>query len=385
MGSLFPLEELAAVVAGRLPPDAVPAERWPALAGLAVRHGMGPLLLHRVDEAGMSLPAASAASLKQSARQSAAHYAALEIAQAEIEAVLQAAGIDTVWIKGVVLAQTLYPRPDLRPMSDLDVLIPQARRADALEAVRALGYTYRPDDPHLFAPGDPLVLKRSQHDQLMGGPARAVILELHHHLLSVDESILSPDGLAWFWSQTQPYRAARGQFHTLTPTASLLYLCAHAELQHAETYVQRSYDLHLLICADPPDWPLAVEQAAALRWTYPVERALSTCAALFETPLPPGLVEQLRAHRPADEDTARVDRLRGQGARWFQVRRRLVQLPPADRLAMAARVAVPPQDYMRRRYAVAAGRPVWPFYIVRWLDQIREVLRALFSGRGRPR
>ena len=85
----------------------------------------------------------------------------------------------------------------------------------------------------------------------------------------------------------------------LQPEAHLLYLCAHDLLHHGEKFTNlRQYlDLHLLITKETLDWDVITEQAAVLRWTYAVERALTLTSELYNTPVPAPVIPHLRALR----------------------------------------------------------------------------------------
>ena len=54
---------------------------------------------------------------------------------------LDEAGVPHVAIKGPVLAELVYPRPDLREYGDLDLLVPPSAFAAALETLEAGGAT----------------------------------------------------------------------------------------------------------------------------------------------------------------------------------------------------------------------------------------------------
>jgi hypothetical protein len=361
---------------------------------LAVRHGLAPMLLYTARQAGEDTTADAVwQPLEQAARHAAARCVLLSTACKAIAQALGSAGIPALWVKGFALAHTIYPQPALRPMTDLDVLVPYEQREAALQAVRALGYHFYKDDGLLVDTGDDIFLSTSHHFYLVGGPADTVALELHSRLLSATDDLLPLDRLGWFWAQSQRIETAAGSVLTLGPEAHLLYLCAHTVLQHGEAdlYLLRHFDLHLLVGYKPLDWQLVVDQAAALKWTYAVERAVGLAAQLFGTPLPHDLLHQLRARRPADEDLERVARLGQPGARWERAQMRLAALPAGDRVRLAVRSIAPPAAYMRQRYAIRAGRPVWPYYLYRWFYQGREILRALWqravrrSGNPRPR
>ena len=371
------LHTLAAIFSSQINPADVPEDTWPRLVERALRHQVGPLLLYRVDGAGAALPADSRARLATTAQQVAAHHLALDLAQQQVDTALRALDITPIWIKGIVLAHTVYPEPHLRTMSDLDVLIPPERREAALDALFALGYTFH-NDPAVLLLGsdDPLAkLWAGHHDHLVGGPAGAVVLELHTRLMG-DEALLPADRMPWFFSQTIPYTVDRRSYLTLTPAAHLLYLCAHSQLQHQFNLLRWSYDLHRLIQVSPPDWPTVVEQAAHLRWTAAVERALARCRSYFPTPYPVDLLADLRAVRHPDEDLARLNIYRGPGGRWRKTRERLASLPLGESLRLLARIVFPPPAYMRRRYNIPRDRPLWLAYLARWLDASRDGLAA---------
>jgi hypothetical protein len=185
----------------------------------------------------------------------------------------------------------------------------------------------------------------------------------------------------WFREQTQTCRTSSITFQTLNPTAHLLYLCAHAEIQHGNFYLLRYLDLHLLVTLTPPDWSSIIQQSVSLRWTYAVESALRTCREWFNTPLPENLLEQLHALRPPDEDTVRIRELKEKGSRWVRARKRLTYLTLSEQLRTIVNVLFPSPMYMRHRYAIPANKSIWPYYLYRWSDQAREIYDALTKQR----
>ena len=355
------------------------------LVAIAIQQNLAPLLLwtlkQRADLLDPAL-AAQLAPLQAQARQVAARYALLKTTRAHVQATLAATGIPALWLKGAALAETVYPQPVLRPMGDLDVLVPFERRAEALVALKAAGYADEPRDPlaaqvAAFLPPD----ETHHHYNLVGGPGGGVRVELHFR---VAQTIL-PDlaALEWFWSQAAEATDRQGNplgFQTLRPEAHLLYLCAHALLQHGEAHLGllHLYDLHLLATVYDLDWALIVERAAILRWTYPVERALTLAAEYFGTPVPAWVPEQLRARRPADEDTGIVEQIGAGDTRWAQTVRSLRRLTPRQRVALVWRIVFPPRAYLRTRYRVRPGVPLLLYYPYRWWDQARGIARGVW-------
>ncbi len=378
------LHVLGSLISSRSSVQDIPPDAWATIIPLALDHGLGPVLLWTARQAGVDPHARpELAPLIQAAHHSAMATILLEKTQRDVDATLRSASIPALWLKGAALAYTVYPEPALRPMADLDVLVPYEQRERALEVVQGLGYDfYSLHGIRTRSTGDDLARKLSAHHyHLRGGVSNAVILELHSRLLGSDDRLLSLAQLDWFWAHTETVRAGEGwEFDTLTPEAHLLYGCAHAILQHGEAqlYLLRFFDLHQITRA-ALDWPLIVDQAVALGWTLAVERALRRCMAFFATPVPAEVLEALVARRPAHEHAARVIRLQGPGHRWERLRDKLSQLSPRERAQYVFSVLLPSPSYMRQRYAIRPGWPTWPYYFYRWWDQGRDVAWATWK------
>lgn len=128
--------------------------------------GLPPVL----SEAGM-------ARLDARRRQYLAH-AILRRAEAEelLES-LRSRGIPAAGLKGVDLAWRVYPDPALRPATDIDLLVPAERLAEAETVVLAAGYTPEARTAELRAKGLDWVDYQYTH------PQSEVMIELHVELL----------------------------------------------------------------------------------------------------------------------------------------------------------------------------------------------------------
>ena len=373
------LHLLGSLVASRITVQDVPTDSWRPVVDLAVECGLAPVLLWTVRQSSFDTSGSQIfLPLVQTAHQTAMGAALLERAQCDVESALRDAGIPTLWIKGAALVHTNYPQPTLRPMSDLDVLVPYAQREQALSVVQRIGYDFYILDSRLSrSSGDALVLKLSHHYHLKGGVGNNVVLELHFRLLTYNDELLSLEQLQWFWGHRHTVCSGSDLvFDTLTPEAHLLYLCAHAMLQHGEghPYLLRFFDMHQIVTQTPLDWSIIVDQAVVLGWTRAVERALQLCAEYFGTSVPEVVCADLVSRRPAHEDVSRVARLTGAGNRWERVRENMDDLSRRDRLVYILRIVFPNPAYIRQRYSVRPGWPTWPYYAYRWFDQGRDVV-----------
>jgi hypothetical protein len=266
-------------------------------------------------------------------------------------------------------------------MSDLDVLVRPEHRAAARRVAQELGFQLL-DEDYLGKFAAPETVQH--HDHLLGGPQAKVSLEIHSRLSGPEGNWLFPaQGLAWFWEQTEELGTPEEPFTILKPEAHLLYLCAHAILQHGEANLKllRLLDLHLLITKRPLDWPLVVEQAVALRWSWAVERALIRTVEAFDTPLPQGVLEELSQRRSEDEKRILIQR-RSLSPRWEQLKKIYRSLPPSGRLRLTWETVFPSPAFIRDLYCLPHSRILFPFYLHRLWVCGRELSRAFnFSKR----
>ncbi|HEY0154597.1 MAG TPA: nucleotidyltransferase family protein [Longimicrobium sp.] len=369
---------LASLVCGRADPREVSAPDAAALAPLALAHGLGPMLFAAVQDAGIAPAGTPWVPLAGYARDAATRYLLARVEQGRIEAALGAAGIEWVWLKGYALAHTVYPRPALRPMKDLDLLVPPERCDDAERAVLALGYRPAADAPLMFRGGG----RVSHHLPTLRSPS-GLLVEMHTSL-HPSQLLRVSEHLHWFRAQVVETEAAGVRVRHFTPEAQLLHLAAHAILQHgeAERYLQRFLDCHLVVAGTPRlDWDVVLRQAAALDWTYALHRALTRAREHFDTPVPDHVLLALaergtRATRATNLAVA----LARPGADEPTERARVIGTaqPLHVRLYVGLRTVVPSPAYMRWRYAAKA----WELpgaYLRRWWGIARRIL----GGRSR--
>jgi hypothetical protein len=366
---------LGAFVTRQLDVRAIEQTAWPALVKLAERHGLGQLLLWAAGQAALHPPLQDAFAPLLAQRPHATVRSLLTTqTQDRVQQALSAQGIPCIWLKGSVLAQTIYPAPELRPMVDVDLLAPYAQREAARAAVEALGYRLA---DQLLDGSDEL---KHHYTLIAKQPDKqpdAVMVELHFRLLGAADRLLTLDQLAWFWGQTEPWS---GPGLRLRPEAHLLYLAAHALLQHGEAALRLLwfYDLHALLQHTPTfDWTLAVDQGVRLGWTYVLGRALALAQRHFGTAIPDGVLAELAARRPSHEQLGHAQRRQRRRTLSETVLDDLATMGWPTRLRAAGRILAPPPSYMRRRYAVQHTWQLPAAYWTRWRTMSADAGRTL--------
>lgn len=349
------------------------------LATWLAAHGLAPFVFYRFSEARLvgQLPAQARSALRAEYLQIAAHNL-LAIQEAAAWATRFASqGITAIWLKGVPLSQTVYPAPGLRPMGDIDLLVPRHELPAALALAEAT----------TGQAAATLAEDAGMHAVFQLGPGGFVKMEIHWSLLDIPGGQGVGD-VAWFLKQQQAIAIDGIESLTLRPEAHLLYLCAHAEIAHGERQFRllRYLDLHWLIVRTPGfDWKVVIDYAVTFGWTYAVERALSIAERWFATPLPDYLLDTLRARRPAHEDISLVTRRQMPANRWGTTLDRFAAMRWSQRLRVAQQLAFPPPAYMRWRYHIRNGWKLPLYYFYRWWDVTREMLRSQEQHPGEDR
>lgn len=152
-------------------------ESWRSLPDRAERQGMAPLLYNNLKSAATPIPNDC---LKLLAGLTLRHRHANSlrtIMLADYLRALHGEGIEALVLKGAALANSVYPKPGLRPMRDMDILV---HRSDAIQAQQTLldlgfeGEVPQPEDLPSFHH-----LPIAQ--RVMEG--MTISIELHHWLL----------------------------------------------------------------------------------------------------------------------------------------------------------------------------------------------------------
>ncbi len=148
------LNQLSTLVSGRLMPSHVSDDQWSGLIETSMTHGLGPMLFWSLKSSGFNpVSMDGGQAITESYYQSAVFEVLYEDSIRTITQALSSAGIPVILLKGAVLARTVYPQSGLRPIGDLDFLVPYAQVEAALDVLLNLGYKF--DGKVIFRPATP--------------------------------------------------------------------------------------------------------------------------------------------------------------------------------------------------------------------------------------
>ena len=206
----------------------------------------------------------------------------------EVQAVLGAVGSQPVFLKGIALANGYYANPGLRPMDDLDVLIPVDCVEASLAALAAGGWRSTVDQPQL-------VLRTVHAVELLS--AGGDKLDLHAHLL---QGSLDARQDARRRARAMTLTLADGRLTVLEPTDQLLHVLVHGV--ESDPPAPRWLADALVVMRRRPDidWRRLRADAAAESRSLAVAQALDELVEVFGrdgVPVPDAVLNAYRRRR----------------------------------------------------------------------------------------
>lgn len=364
MARPFPLPPFSLARARQLA-QAVGAEQSTPLAALVqsgltvadavwlAKQGIAPYVRHRLRKAGLlgKLPSEVAAQLTLGYSLSAVHEAVQrEGTLATVLGSFAEVGIETVVLKGMAFAHSVYPAPHLRPKSDVDLWLPRHHLPLAVERLRAQGFR--------LANGvtvDALEEWESGEIPLVFGTTDAYRVELQFppmrglwatHCAAIDFTAL--------WQRAVPITIEGQSAKILSTADALIHVAFHQAINHQFTYpcwLRSLLDIHLLVERGNPNWEVLVASARAWRVQSVTWTVLSLAQDLLGTPIPPTVLATLAPH---------------------PTRQALIRRLALERAILEAH----PADYRLRRYGVQLALTDHP------LDTLRLINRAVFPDRA---
>ncbi len=189
-------------------------------------------------------------------------------------------------IKGPVLAQDWYSRPDLRTYIDLDVVVPPAAYADALVALEAAGCQVLDRNWPLLTD----VLAGELHVQT----PRGTLVDLHWSVVNhrdLREAFHLP-------ATELMARSVRSSLDapTLDPVDTLVHLGLHASLAGADRLGWLK-DVEQVVLRQPPDWPAVVVRARESGTGLALALVLARSRQALRTPVPDDVIAALAPGR----------------------------------------------------------------------------------------
>jgi hypothetical protein len=201
---------------------------------------------------------------------------------------LHEAEIPTLILKGAALGLLYYKDLGLRPMADLDVLVPANKAIEALGLLRETGWK-----PTVAA------LPRSiREDYLLVVKACNLVrpdsdpeLDLHWHVF---QECCEPDSDMDLWERSIPIVCGGVESRALSPADQLLHICTHAMEWNSIAPIRWIADaVAVLSSTSDFDWDCVLQQARRRRLVYTLQNMLAYLRNLVDAPIPDSVMNQL--------------------------------------------------------------------------------------------
>jgi hypothetical protein len=196
------------------------------------------------------------------------------------------AGIRAIPLKGVALAESLFGNVSLRVCADIDILVPRDAVARACALLLADGFECGKELQIESTDLDILLRSNIEHAFVRRRGAVAMLVELHWDIAWRwrGDSGATDD----LWADARLQTLFGVEAHALSPEWEILYLAIHAA-RHRWQALKWLVDIHEACVARRVDWVRLSDKAKRLGWEKVLELTLSTCHALFDTPVPDDL------------------------------------------------------------------------------------------------
>ncbi len=195
-------------------------------------------------------------------------------------------GIQTIILKGASLTVRYYKDIGLRPMSDLDVLIPTYDAYKAAHLLQKLGWvvTLNPLEKLL----DSYIFVR--HAIKFTNSAKFE-LDLHWHLLKM---CLSPDADQDFWDGAIPIEFNGVLSQCLNPADNLFHICIHGAFPNRVPPIRWIADAFMVLrSGEEIEWGRILVQAQRLHMVLPLKATMQYLHEVFHALIPDDFLQHL--------------------------------------------------------------------------------------------
>ncbi len=245
------------------------AADWDIVCAMAQQHRLEPLLHHHGQTRGSewAVPDAIRSRWAGSYRQATLRWLTISGAVRKLDSFVADLAIPYAALKGVWLARYAYSHPALRPMRDIDILVPADQIIATFEQMEAVGYRRQAGNL------SPLrhALDHHKHLPPIICPATGVKIEVHARLLEYipqgdfSETIADSDAVL---SRRMQCDLPNDPISYLAPTDTLLHLIIHSAYEHRfDNGPVVMNDIAALLSTAEIDWDRFWHMAEKGGWT----------------------------------------------------------------------------------------------------------------------
>lgn len=343
---------------------------WEYIIASAVRHRIAPLLYYSIKEVSDSLVSPKVVETLQRIYLGALTRNLLILRElSEVLNALLDAQVEVILLKGVALAQTVYPDIALRPFDDIDLLIFKEDQHKVEAKLSQIGYDllrdYRPGFVQQFG----VAVRHVKRNE--------VPIDLHWHVAHPPYSKYI--SVAPFWESAVSVNMEGIDTLVLSPENLLIHLCLHVS-KHRCSQLLWLVDISEVIhyYGEALDWELLLEEIQRYRIHSVMRYVLHLVKELFDPPMPGFVLERLGSYRSSSFEAQLFDALANPNVTGAKgtIAKFLTLDGIMPKIQYIFGRLFPSRDFVLKRYP---NRSVYSAYCLRVSRALWEGMRALLQ------
>jgi hypothetical protein len=237
---------------------ALDEQQWQEIGAMVAAHRLQPLIHHRLAANGATgrPPEEQAKNWSKKYYRHGLRSLTLQWELITLHDLLTAAGVPYLALKGAYLAWHAYPEPGLRPLRDLDLLVPRDRAIELFQALLDRGFIRSKVN------GGDLRVHLEESHQLppLHSPSGEITVEIHTLIYHLDDrrpGVTDPSEDPAFWERGITRMVSGRALRFPSPEDILIHLIEHAVYGHEfDNGPLLLSDIGFLLECESIDWSL---------------------------------------------------------------------------------------------------------------------------------
>ncbi|WP_127531063.1 nucleotidyltransferase domain-containing protein [Paenibacillus kobensis] len=268
---------------------------WEQFVQLANRHRVYPTIMTKLHELEEELKLGFMESLQLMSRRNTFQMLLLTAEMEKVCKAFREQNIDTLVLKGPVLAEALYGDLSSRTSKDIDMLVSAEHVEQAEIAIRQLGYVPDEEIPRIL---NDMIQK--WHHLGFTHPRTGVQIELHWRMSP--ETFREP-AFSELWERRQTMKQTTEPVYYLGQEDLFVYLTLHGA-RHGWFRLRWLVDIDRMIRMNNMDWKIVIERFRESDSLHVCGQTMILLSQLFNSPIPSALqtfADNDRSQRLAEE------------------------------------------------------------------------------------
>jgi hypothetical protein len=276
------------------------------------------------------------------------------------------ANIEIIILKGMDLAQTIYPDIALRPMYDIDILIHKKDFPLVEAKLRGLGYMNSPSYPEDFHKDNMMV---DVHWDLMN--ITRVKSRSKSYRIDIDE----------IWKGSRLIEISGQKARILSPEHYLMHLCLHLTLHHGLSGLIWFIDIARLIeyHKNEIDWNRFVDDSFRYKIYKPIYYTLCYVKEILGQEIPQFVLDELKPKRQNFLEKKIFNLILSDASleniRFFFTLSTMTSL--LDKLIFLKEIALPSPKVLSAKYNIPSARYIPQYYAIHFKSILSSISKLL--------